>query len=154
MRPSRAQAKGDPCPESPLRCCLCTAVTRRRGDGGACGLRCRRDGADGRCARSARDADAHDAGSARRRLGGTLGASRSLGLVKTIERDLAAIVDLNDDDLDLVAHVKDILDLLHAALGDAGDVQQAVLAGQQVDEGAEAGWRPHDRCTPRPAREP
>jgi len=27
--------------------CLCAAVTRRRGDGGACGLRCRRDGADG-----------------------------------------------------------------------------------------------------------
>ncbi len=55
-------------------------------------------------------------------LGGTLGTSRGLGLVKTIERDLAAIVDLNDDDLDLVAHVKDILDLLHTALGDAGDV--------------------------------
>ena len=34
------------------------------GDGGACGLRCRRDGADGHCARSARDAGAHDAGSA------------------------------------------------------------------------------------------
>ena len=70
-------------------------------------------------------------------LGGTLGASRGLGLIQTVERDLTAIVDLDDDDLDLVAHVKDILDLLHAALGDAGDVQQAVLAGQQVDEGAE-----------------
>ena len=70
-------------------------------------------------------------------LGGTLGASRGLGLVETIERDLAAIVDLDDDDLDLVAHVEDILDLLHAALGDAGNVQQAVLAGQQVHEGAE-----------------
>ena len=70
-------------------------------------------------------------------LGGTLGASRGLGLVKTIERDLAAIVDLDDDDLDLVADVEDVLDLLHAALGDAGDVQQAVLTRQQVDEGAE-----------------
>ena len=70
-------------------------------------------------------------------LGGTLGTSRGLGLVKTIERDLAAIVDLDDDDLDLVAHVEDVLDLLHAALGDAGDVQQAVLTGQQVHESAE-----------------
>ena len=57
-------------------------------------------------------------------LGGTLGASRGLGLVETIERDLAAIVDLDDDDLDLVAHVEDVLDLLHTTLGDAGDVQQ------------------------------
>ena len=70
-------------------------------------------------------------------LGGTLGASRGLGLIQTIERDLTAIVDLDDDDLDLVAHVEDVLDLLHATLGNAGDVQQAVLAGQQVDEGAE-----------------
>ena len=70
-------------------------------------------------------------------LGGTLGTSRGLGLVQTIERDLAAIVDLDDDDLDLVAHVEDVLDLLHAALGNAGNVQQAVLTGQQVDEGAE-----------------
>ena len=70
-------------------------------------------------------------------LGGTLRASRGLGLVETIKRDLAAIVDLDDDDLDLVAHVENVLDLLHAALGDAGDVQQAVLARQQVDEGAE-----------------
>ena len=70
-------------------------------------------------------------------LGGTLGASRGLGLVETIERDLAAIVDLDDDDLDLVAHVEDVLDLLHTTLGDAGDVQQAVLTGQQVHEGAE-----------------
>ena len=70
-------------------------------------------------------------------LRGTLGASRGLRLIQTVERDLAAIVDLDDDDLDLVAHVEDVLDLLHAALGDAGDVQQAVLTGQQVDEGAE-----------------
>ena len=70
-------------------------------------------------------------------LGGTLGASRGLGLIETIERDLTAIVDLDDDDLDLVAHVEDVLDLLHTTLGDAGDVQQAVLTGQQIHEGAE-----------------
>ncbi len=39
--------------------------------------------------------------------------------------------------LDLVANVEDVLNLLDAALGDAGDVQQAVLTGQQVHEGAE-----------------
>ena len=52
-------------------------------------------------------------------LGGTLGASRGLGLVETIERDLAAIVDLDDDDLDLVAHVENILNLIDAALSAA-----------------------------------
>ena len=70
-------------------------------------------------------------------LGGTLGASRGLGLIETIKRDLTAIVDLDDDDLDLVADVEDVLDLLHAALGDAGDVQQAVLTRQQIHEGTE-----------------
>ena len=119
--------------------CLCVAVTRRRGDGGACDLRCRRDGADGRCARTLATRTLTALEVLAIALGGTLGASRGLGLIQTVERDLTAIVDLDDDDLDLVAHVKDILDLLHAALGDAGDVQQAVLAGQQVDEGAE-GW--------------
>ena len=81
-------------------------------------------------------------------LGGTLGASRGLGLIQAIERDLTAIVDLDDDDLDLVAHVKAILALLHAALGDAGDMQQAVLAGQQVDEGAEGQMCIRDRSSP------
>src|SRR6516225_12036266 len=54
---------------------------------------------------------------------------------------LAAVVDLADLDLDLVAdvdHVVEVLDPLAAVqLADLGDVQQAVLAGQQADERAE-----------------
>src|SRR4029077_6207033 len=59
------------------------------------------------------------------------------------QRQLAAVVDLTDLDLDLVAdvhHVVDILDPPAAVqLADLGDVQQAVLAGQQRDERAERG---------------
>lgn len=51
------------------------------------------------------------------------GTSRGLGLLEAIQRDLAAVVDLDDLDLDLVANVQNILDLLNAALGNAGDVQ-------------------------------
>ena len=51
------------------------------------------------------------------------GTSRGLGLLETIQGDLAAVVDLDDLDLDLVANVQNILDLLNAALGNAGDVQ-------------------------------
>ncbi len=65
------------------------------------------------------------------------GTSRSLGLLEAIQGYLAAVVDLDDLDLDLVANVQNILDLLNAALGNAGDVQQAVLAGQQVHKRAE-----------------
>ena len=70
-------------------------------------------------------------------LRGLAGAGGSLGLVDTIERDLALLVDLDNLDVNLIANVKDVLDLLHAALGHTGDVQQAVLAGKQLDEGAE-----------------
>src|SRR5271166_3343643 len=65
------------------------------------------------------------------------------------QRQLAAVVDLADLDLDLVADVHylvDVLDPLAAVqLADLGDVQQAVLAGQQRDEGAERG-RLHHRA--------
>ena len=84
-------------------------------------------------------------------LGGTLGASRGLGLVETIERNLAAIVDLDNDDLDLIAHVEDVLDLLHAAVFQLGDVDHAAADSRRRRR---AEWRPRDRCTPRPAREP
>ena len=70
-------------------------------------------------------------------LGGLAGAGGTLGLVDAIEADLALLVDLKDADLDLVADVEDILDLVDAALGNARDVEQAVLAGQQLNEGAE-----------------
>src|SRR5690348_11356660 len=63
------------------------------------------------------------------------------------ERQLAAVVDLADLHLDLVAdldHVVDVLDPGAAVqLADLGDVQQAVLAGQQRDERAERGRLHH-----------
>src|SRR5215471_7576548 len=63
------------------------------------------------------------------------------------ERQLAAVVHLADLDLDLVAdldHVVDVLDPGAAVqLADLGDVQQAVLAGQQRDECAERGRLHH-----------
>ena len=58
------------------------------------------------------------------------GAGGSLGLVDAVEANLALLVDLEDADLDLVADVEDVLDLVDAALGNAADVQQAVLAGK------------------------
>src|SRR6201987_3180015 len=65
------------------------------------------------------------------------------------QRQLAAVVDLADLDLDLVAdvhHFVDVLDSLAAVqLTDLRDVQQAVLAGQQRDERAERG-RLHHRA--------
>src|SRR5215468_5439343 len=60
---------------------------------------------------------------------------------------LAAVVDLADLDLDLVAdvdHVVDVLDPLAAVqLADLGDVQQTVLAGQQRQERPERGRLHH-----------
>src|SRR6202021_2667616 len=65
------------------------------------------------------------------------------------QRQLAAVVDLADLDLDLVAdvdHVVDVLDPPAAVqLADLGDVQQAVLARQQAHERAE-GRRLDDRA--------
>src|SRR5258708_29441806 len=63
------------------------------------------------------------------------------------KRQLAAVVHLADLHLDLVAdldHVADVLDPGAAVqLADLGDVQQAVLAGQQRDERAERGRLHH-----------
>src|SRR5215510_10464833 len=63
------------------------------------------------------------------------------------QRQLAAVVDLADLDLDLVADLDDIVDVLDPGtavqLADLGDVQQAVLAGQQRDERAERGRLHH-----------
>src|SRR5215831_12618846 len=63
------------------------------------------------------------------------------------QRQLAAVVHLADLHLDLVAdldHVVDVLDPGAAVqLADLGDVQQAVLAGQQRDERAERGRLHH-----------
>ena len=68
---------------------------------------------------------------------GTLSTCGNLGLIQAIQGDLATLIDIDNRDLNLIAHVKNVLDLLHAALGNAGDVQQAILAGQEVDECAE-----------------
>ena len=63
-----------------------------------------------------------------------LGAS---GLSMRSRTDLALLVDLEDAHLDLVADGEDVLDLVNAALGNARDVKQAVLAGKELDEGTE-----------------
>ena len=64
------------------------------------------------------------------------GTGGSLGLIETVERNLAALVNLDNLDLHLIADVEDILDLLNATLGDAADVQETVLGGRKRDEGS------------------
>ena len=53
-----------------------------------------------------------------------------------VQAQLAALVDLRQLDLDLVAHAQDVLDVLHALAAhqpaDLRDVQQPVLAGGQL----------------------
>src|SRR5262249_24706675 len=62
-------------------------------------------------------------------------------------RQIVAVFDLADLDLDLVANLDDAVDVLDPGtavqLADLGDVQQAVLAGQQRDERAERGRLHH-----------
>src|SRR5262249_53279973 len=65
---------------------------------------------------------------------------RYLGAFRTylVQVDLAALVDVGDLYLDLVADVEEVLDLLDPlAVTHLGDVQQPVPAGQQRDERAE-----------------
>ena len=64
-----------------------------------------------------------------------------VGVVGQAQADAAALaVDLDHADLDLVAAVEDVLDRVDALAGrDVGDVQQAVGALGQLDEGAERG---------------
>ena len=63
------------------------------------------------------------------------------------QRQLAAVVDLGDLDLDLLADGDDVLDVLDplaaGELAELADVQQAVLAGQQRDERTEGGGLDH-----------
>src|SRR5262252_8514977 len=70
------------------------------------------------------------------------------------QRQLAAVVHLADLHLDLVAdlyHIVDVLDPGTAVqLADLGDVQQAVLAGQERDERAERGRLHHGAEEPLP----
>ncbi|MPM13199.1 hypothetical protein SDC9_59554 [bioreactor metagenome] len=87
---------------------------------------------------------------------GLLGLTVALGLLVRVLRlgigglglldhrgkgQLAAVVDLGDLDLDLLADLDDVLDVLHplatVQLTQLGDVQQAVLAREQGDERAE-----------------
>src|SRR5690606_18216339 len=82
-------------------------------------------------------------------------ALRRLGdgrrLSDLVQVDLAAVVDVRDLHLDLVADVEVVLDLLDPlAVADLGDVQQAVLAGQQRDERAERGGLDHGAEEPVP----
>ena len=67
--------------------------------------------------------------------GEVLAGRLALHLLDRNQLQLAAVVDLADLDLDLVAdvhHFVDVLDPLAAVqLADLGDVQQAVLTGQQ-----------------------
>src|SRR5262249_39163203 len=60
------------------------------------------------------------------------------------EADLAVGgVDAQDLDLDLVAHLDDVLRALDLVVGQLGDVQQAFQAGLQLDEDAEVGELGH-----------
>src|SRR5215468_9174921 len=84
------------------------------------------------------------------RRAGVLGAACRRFPLHDLDRDqrqLAAVVDLADLDLDLVANLDDVVDVLDpraaVQLADLGDVQQAVLAGQQRDERAERGRLHH-----------
>src|SRR5690606_15427027 len=52
--------------------------------------------------------------------------------LRTDEVDLAAIVDVVDLDLQLVAFLEVVLDALDALLGDLADVKQAIGAGEDV----------------------
>src|SRR6266487_1037944 len=77
------------------------------------------------------------AGGGRSRLG--------LVLLGQLQRDATLPVDLGDFDEQLVADVDHVLDRAHplALLAQLGDVQQAVLARRQRDEGAEGGGLDH-----------
>ena len=63
------------------------------------------------------------------------------GLARQVDAALA--VDLGDQHLDLVADGHDVLDGRDAVVGQLGDVDQAFLARQDLDEGAE-GHDPGD----------
>ena len=52
--------------------------------------------------------------------------------------DAALAVDLDDDDHDLVADGHDVLDGRHVVVGELADPDEALLAGHDLDEGAEA----------------
>src|SRR4051794_16186029 len=67
------------------------------------------------------------------------GLAGDLGVLGEAQADAAALaVDLDHADLDLVALVEDLLDRADPLAGrDVGDVQQAVGALRQLDEGAE-----------------
>ena len=64
-------------------------------------------------------------------------------LARTIEQDLHGQLDatllirFHDLDLDDLAFGQVVADLFHPLMGNLADVQQTVLAGQQVDQGAE-----------------
>ena len=66
---------------------------------------------------------------ARRALG-----ANHIGLIDTIEADLAAIANLNDLDLNDVSDVKNIFNLAHTAVSHTRDVEQTILAGSKTNE--------------------
>src|SRR6185295_15185152 len=52
--------------------------------------------------------------------------------------DASLTVDLHDDDHDLIPDGDDVLDRRHVIVGQLADADEALLAGQDLDEGAEA----------------
>ena len=65
-------------------------------------------------------------------------SSRGIRLVEAVKRNLARLrVDVEDLDLDDVAELKHVFDLVHTAISNARDVQQAVFGGRQLDERTE-----------------
>src|SRR5690606_1187183 len=84
--------------------------------------------------------DGHRGGLADLTVAGVGAAVRLGQIAGRHEADLAAVVDLLDRDLDLVAERDDVLDRVDPlAAAELGDVHQAVAAGEDVDEGAELG---------------
>src|SRR5258707_14012171 len=69
------------------------------------------------------------------------GLAGDVRVVGEAQADAAALaIDLDDANFDLIALVEDVLDRLHALAGrDVGDVQQAVRALGELDEGSEGG---------------
>src|SRR5699024_1270867 len=76
---------------------------------------------------------------------------RILALLHGDQADLAAVVDVGNLHLDLVADVDDVLDLADAfAVAELRDVDETVLAGNQRHEGAERRGLDHGAEVPFP----
>src|SRR3990172_8978790 len=87
-----------------------------------------------------------DVPTARAVLGGADGGAGAYGFLRQVslhgglarEVDATLAVDLDDHDHDLVTDRHDVLDARHVVVGELADPDEALLAGQDLDERAEA----------------